>query len=345
MRRLPLSVGAVAGLALVLLLPGQAAAGPVDRGEGDQEGPAGGRDGQTIHAEAVVFDESANGRGDSAGPLTSTSTSWSPPPCWYAPTWTPEQLRAHAEEFWDPASQPAGHGQSALGWMWDHYDEGNPYTGFNEEEAGNGMWWGPVENENHPDIMERLSCSEIPFWVETGDVPDVENALSPEVLAELAYERLRVPGTSVELSPADLDGQVVNLATWAWSDGGDFAPVSVTARLESWGIWATTTARPVSLRLDPGTGDAVSHPASGECAIGADGAVGSPFDPSRAEDDPPCGVTYLRATPAGETYPLTASITWEIGWEGSDGSGDVLPDAVFETTYDVEVQEIQAIVR
>ncbi|MDT0347896.1 hypothetical protein RM590_35865, partial [Streptomyces sp. DSM 44938] len=59
---------------------------------------------------------------------------------------------------------------------------------------------------------------------------------------------------------------------------------------------------------------------------------------------PPCGVTFLRATQDAGAYPLTASLTWEITWEGSDGAGGVLPDGVFETTYDVTVEEIQTII-
>jgi enoyl reductase len=56
-------------------------------------------------------------------------------------------------------------------------------------------------------------------------------------------------------------------------------------------------------------------------------------------------VTYLRATHATGSYGLTASLTWEISWEGSDGSGASLPSGVFETTHEITVSEVQAIVR
>ncbi|MBB0228621.1 hypothetical protein FOE67_03620 [Streptomyces calidiresistens] len=154
--------------------------------------------------------------------------------------------------------------------MWRHYDGGNPYEDFNSEEAGNGMWWGAVQNPNEPDILARGSCSNIPFWVETGEVPDVEGALSPLILAELAYERIRVPETNITLSPEREDRQVVNLPTWIWADTGDFSPVAVTASLDGWDIWAT---------------------------------------------------------------------------EGSGDTGDTLPTAVFDTTHDIEVMEVQAVVR
>jgi hypothetical protein len=63
------------------------------------------------------------------------------------------------------------------------------------------------------------------------------------------------------------------------------------------------------------------------------------------EEGPPCGVTYLRATSNSGPYELKASMTWKISWEGSDGTRDGLPDGTFETTEDVDVQEVQAINR
>ncbi|GAA3868973.1 hypothetical protein [Streptomyces sedi] len=248
-----------------------------------------------------------------------------------------------AETGWTADGQ-SGHAAAAIGWMWNHYDGGDPYTDFNAEEADEGMWWGAVENPSEPDVLERMSCTEIPFWAETGVVPDVENALSPSVLAELAYERIRVPETEVSFSPADLDGQVVNLPTWIWAESGEYDPVAVTASLESWGISATTTATPTALTVEPGTADAETRPASGSCPINGDGSIGAPYG---GDEDavPPCGLTYLRATHGGGNYPLTASITWSITWEGTGDTGGTLPDATFATTHEVQVNEIQSVVR
>ncbi|KAB8167254.1 hypothetical protein FH609_012815 [Streptomyces sp. 3MP-14] len=340
MRRLILPT-ALAVPPLLLLAAGTAAADPLTRTGGSSEH---GDVGAAASAQDVTFDESDNGDG---GPLTTTARNWSPPPCWYAPRWNPDQLNEFAEEAWDPSTE-TGTAASALGWMWNHYDSGEPYTDFNAEEAGNGMWWGPVENPSEPDLLERTSCSEIPFWVENGVVPDVENALSPQVLAELAYERIRVPDTEVTFSPAALDGQVVNLPTWVWAESGDYDQVAVTATLESWDIWATTTARPTALTIEPGTPDAETHPASGSCPINEDGSIGTPYPAGDGDGEdaiPPCGLTYLRATHDAASYPLTASITWSIAWEGSGGTGGTLPDATFATTHEVQVNEIQSIVR
>ncbi|MDT0267931.1 hypothetical protein RM844_16750 [Streptomyces sp. DSM 44915] len=221
-----------------------------------------------------------------------------------------------------------------------NYGEDGTYPNYNIDLQGEGMFWQVVRNENYPDREAQWECESRTFWVDFGDAPpaDVPQAVDIELLAELAYERIRVPDTEIEMNPGG--AQTVNLATWLWLEQGAFEPVSVTASLDGYGLSATTTATPVGLSIDPGTADAVSHPGSGECAIDA------PAYRSGLEgQDPPCGVTYLRSTAAGAAYSLTASVRWEIAWEGSDGSGGVLPDGVFETSYDVTVDEVQTIVQ
>jgi predicted heme/steroid binding protein len=64
----------------------------------------------------------------------------------------------------------------------------------------------------------------------------------------------------------------------------------------------------------------------------------------RCRQDTPCGIRYLRAN-NGTPYQLSASVTWQITWQGSNGTGGDLPDGTFETTQDMNVQEIQSINR
>ncbi len=284
----------------------------------------------------VVFDRSKNGSGNSAGALTS-STSWTPPPCWYAPKYTPEQLQKEMEPIWDAGS--TGHEWDAE--QRDRYVNGHPYKDFNKDKTGEGYFWDSFVNEDFPPGWD--SCDEEPFWVDQGDPPpaNIENAVTPEILAELAYAEIRVPSTEVTLAPA---GETkVNLPTWAWLDAADFKPVSVTASVPVIGISATATAEPVSLRIQPGTKDAVTYPASGVCEIN-DGRIGEPYAKGNADRTPPCGVKYLRSSGDG-TYPLRATLTWKIQWTGSGGAGGDLPDGTFGAEQNVVVQEIQAVNR
>ncbi len=296
--------------------------------------------GASVAASGITYSSSEGGTG--VGSVDST-TSWSPPACYYAPTHTPEEYRA----FWAELSSEfygAGHlpeDKEALRQsLSDLYGPDGEYPDYNVDRQGEGMFWQAVRNEEHPDRTAQFACEPRTFWVDFGDAPpaDVPQVVDIAMLAELAYERIRVPDTVVELNPVGV--QTVNLPMWVWLPVGEFGPVSVTASLEGYGLSATTTAAPVGLRVVPGTGDAVVYPGSGECPVDAPAYHGG-----LVGQEPVCGVTYLRSTGEGGVYSLSASLRWEITWEGSDGSGGTLPDGVFETTYDLTVDEVQTVVR
>ncbi len=128
-------------------------------------------------------------------------------------------------------------------------------------------------------------------------------------------------------------------STTAIADLGHGEPLPGT------GLSAATTAEPVSLHIDPGTSDAQTHPASGDCEINADGSIGEPYTKGKADATPPCGVTYLRATGSDGPSPLQATVTWNITWTSTTGEGGDLPDGTFGATQDVTVQEIQSVNR
>jgi enoyl reductase len=334
---------AAASLALVpgTAYAGKGGGGTVQNG-GQPPKQEGGVDGDTLSATAggVSYDKSHNGSGPSVGQLASV-TNWSPPPCWYTPTWTPQQFKDYVEPIWAVDSTGAEWDASQE----DRYVKGNPYTNFNLDKTGKGYWWNSYVPDGGAAVPGALDCNEPYFWVDTGAAPpaNIKNALTPEILSQLAYERIRVPDTDINLNPAG--GQTVNLSTWAWLDKATFKPVSVTATADLLGIWATTTATPVALHLDPGTPDADVYPASGNCPINPDGSIGTPYVKGSGNAAPPCGVVYRRATPDGDTYPLRATITWSVSWTGSGGTGGDLPEGTFGHTTALTVQEIQTVNR
>ncbi len=232
------------------------------------------------------------------------------------------------------AGVPGAHlgGRGSTGHQWDneqrkkYTNPDDPEKDFNKHKSGKGYWWGSYVDKSFPPGWD--SCTKDYFWVDQGDPPpaDVENAVTPEILAELAYSEIRVPGTEVTLAPAQ--ATKVNLPTWAWLDGAQFQPVSVTASVPEIGISATATAEPVSLKIQPGTPDAETYPASGVCEID-NGRIGEPYAKGKANRTPPCGVQYLRSSGDG-TFPLQATVTWEVHWTGSGGTGGDLPDGEFE---------------
>ncbi len=298
---------------------------------GDQEGGS-----LTATAGGISYDESKNGSGPRSGTIAPTGD-YSPPPCWYAPAYTPAQFKKEREAVWAVDS---------TGPLWDldqrkRYVEGKPYKNFNLDKAGKGYWWSSFPNTTYPPGWDK--CEEPTFWVDENEPPPADlPAIDAEILAKLAYARIRVPGTKVSLAPK---GETkVNLPTWAWLDGAEFKPVSVTARVDVLDIEATTTAEPVSLKIDPGTPDAETYPASGVCDLVGD-RIGTPYAKGKAKETPPCGVKYLRSSGDG-SYPLKATVTWKIRWTGTGVDGEqTLPDGEFGAEQDVVVQEIQSINR
>nr|WP_324786374.1 hypothetical protein [Streptomyces sp. H51] len=320
------------------------AGGPIDKGTTTSDRHAG-LAGEKLYA-AISYDTSKNGSGRSAGAVAVKGSSWTPPACWLAPRWTAKQFAKETEAgYKDVTTDPdqPSYAKNATQQFRDIYKDGK-YKNYNLDKQDEGMWWGAVENPNAP-ILERTACNTtLPFWVENGETPDVKNAITPEILAGLAYEQIRVPGTEVTLAP---DGTTkVNLPTWAWLDKGEFKPVSVTASITAPGLnmQATTVARPVSLQIRPGTEDARTYPASGECAINDNGSIGEPYAKGKADETPPCGVQYLRSSGDG-TFKLQGTVTWEITWTGTGGAGGDLPDGTFGNDQDVTVQEIQSVNR
>ncbi|MEC4016503.1 hypothetical protein [Streptomyces sp. H27-D2] len=306
--------------------------------------------GETLTAsvtETKIKISRSGGKSGSTG-LTSTNGNWTPPVCWYEPVATPKQLKSSVEKMdaysdFIPVAPGLEWGQITFEKYLAKKSELTKYDDYAVPQEGKGMWYRGVINPNREDEAEVDSCSNILFFVPDGAKPKAPEMVSPEILAGYAYDEIRVPDTKAKMKP---DGkQTVNLPTWIWLDKAKFQPVKAKATLPGTGLWAETTATPVSLHIDPGTKDAKAFPTSGDCPINKDGSIGTPYAKGKANQDPPCGVSYLRATTNTPPHKLKATLTWEISWKGSGDTGDTLPNGTFGTTTDVTVQEHQAVNR
>ncbi|WP_328537301.1 hypothetical protein [Streptomyces sp. NBC_00344] len=302
------------------------------------------------HSQIVISYPKGGSKGRT-GSLASIDPNWKPPACWYEPVFTPEGLK-------DFVTSSGGDGDVGIHESWygtklwtDHYKDGKTETNMDDSQstaAGyknyntgkDGYFWRSVAPDDS--AHDSWDCGRIMFWQDGHSVPKVPHTPTPKMLADYAYNQVKVPETDIELKPEAKS--TVNLPTWIWLDKGTFKDVVVRAALPHTDLWAETTAKPVSLHLDPGTADADTFPASGTCAFNKDGSIGTPYKTGDAEQTPPCGIDYLHAT-NGTPYRLKASITWKISWRGSGGARGDLPDGTFETTQDMNVQEIQAINR
>ncbi|MFG1809361.1 hypothetical protein [Streptomyces sp. NPDC049040] len=317
----------------------------------------GGNDGGALSAGVTYTYPSGKSTGSATVPLGSSDVSWTPPPCWIGPVGDPETFKKKLLQSVKDTNVPgqANYALEAMQELQQHYEEGRTwaasgdgYKDFNLDKQGKGQFWGPVMNPDS-DSPERFDCnSTLPFWVDNGKLPPpgTQNVITAEMLSRLAYARTRVPGVTVVTSPVTT--QTVNLPTWLQLTQ-KYTRVQVRASIDIGGgqeIWAQTTADPANVHIDPGTGDATLHPASGDCPVAADGSVGSAYngDPAAV---PPCGMTYRRSTAATGPYRLDVTATWHVTWVGSDGGGThPLPDGVVHNpAQDLTVREIQSVVR
>ncbi|MFE8962910.1 hypothetical protein [Streptomyces iakyrus] len=326
-------------VALTGLVTFPATAGGFDAVGSQQKKTSGDSSGPTLESRVSITVKGTKAKG--SGPITSTAVDWEPPACWYEPYWKAKDFKTFNEAKWS-MYESAGGEPEGIADVQARYKKGHPYKDFNVAKNDEGMWWVAVKNPEMKDDPAANTCTRDPFWVDNGENPGVPQAIDTETLAGLAHQRTVVPPTRISLAPNARS--TVNAPTWVWLDKGAFKPVSVTASLPGTGLWATTTAKPVSLHLEPGTADAETLPASGECLINDDGSIGEPYARGKGELTPPCGVRYLRSSGDG-TYGLEATLTWEITWDGAGGTGGGLPNGTFATTTQVPVQEIQSVNR
>jgi len=338
---------------LILAAPAHAAGGPRD-GTGASSNQQGGKDDTGIYAAASVQYSGATTK-TGVGNVSSADVNWTPPSCWYAPYMGAKDFKKKMSgdiKKWTNDPAITGTADSAIGEMQRHYEDDYGWTDtpgykdYNVDKDGEGMFWAGVENPNEPDYLKRTACSDIPFWVDNGEPPppQYEEAITPEMLSALAYQHMVLPGTKVTLAPEAITK--VNLPTWAWLDEATFDEVQATAAINvpGFNIQATTTAKPKSLTLSPGTADATTIPADGGCPI-VDGRIGEPYAKGRAKETPPCGIVYHRSS-NGETIPLKASLTWEISWTGTGQAAPAdMPDGTIEATQNITVEEIQSVNR
>ncbi|CAM5383703.1 hypothetical protein SALBM135S_06983 [Streptomyces alboniger] len=340
-----------AGLAALFAVLLTVQTAPVARADltnsgGDSKEAKGGRNGRQITVQTKV-QTSVNGNTASSrtGDLSSADSNWTPPACWYEPAFSPKEIERTVKAwrgFGDGVPLFDGVGEFVGDYLDSRYKEGKPYKDYNLDKQGKGMFWAAAVNPNRKDDPEASACDKQPFWVDEGETPKEPLAVTPKILAEYAYDELPVPSTDVTMAPEGTTK--VNLPTWVWLDRARFKKVSVTASIPGSGLSATTTAEPVALTLDPGTEDAETHPASGECPI-EDGKIGTPRAKGTPGDTvPPCGVSYLRSSGDG-SYELGATVTWKISWTSTTGEGGDLPDGRFGTDQQVAVEEIQSVNR
>ncbi len=231
-----------------------------------------------------------------------------------------------------PSSGPGGGTGTPVGGGGDGGDGSDPYPRCRYVEvdyqdpggqpAESGAWYMVVCSPDGKD----------PWTHGPVFVPDGENgqpAPSPEQVAQMARNRLRLPAPTIAANP--VGDQLVNLPTWLWLS--TWQPVSATASVP--GVSVTAVATPTLVSWSMGDGAVVT------CA-----GPGTPFRPGgdpRAPS-PDCGHTYRTssANQPGHAFPVTATVHWTVTWSGAGQSG-TFPDLTTTGNAAFRVAESQAL--
>lgn len=256
---------------------------------------------------------------------------YKPPTCILTRKYSAEEMETSVHQALDPPS--VGHDYKTR--VFEEYGDFH--------KGDDGAWWGwtPTETATPDEAIACINRTPLYQWFDTATPPTpAQIGITAEDLAMMALEWVRVPSVRFTSSPAVT--QTVNLPTWLWTESTAFDEVEVTASLEGIGLSSTVTAKPEKLVINPGTESAEVH--DSRCLpAGASGRIGVPYAKG-ARGAPPCGVTYRRASTAGD-YQLSATLTWSVTWTSSTGEGGTLTDATSAgDPQPVAVQEIQTVV-
>ena len=113
---------------------------------------------------------------------------------------------------------------------------------------------------------------------------------------------------------------------WFWTDRT--SPVSTTASIP--GLSATLTATPTSSRYAISDGTTLSCP-----------DLGTPYDAGRPSAGQHSDCTHTFDDRGRST--VTATVDWELSWVASDGESGTLPPVAKTTTFDLDLDEGQAV--
>ena len=156
----------------------------------------------------------------------------------------------------------------------------------------------------------------------------------PVVLAAQAESKLTLVKPTVDSSPAPGKAQVVQLPTWAWMPKAQWAPISATASVPGESVTATATPDQLSFSWGDGTSTTCQGPGTPYVAGTSNASASSPT----------CGHTYrvTSASAADQQFPVAATLSWKIAWNGG-GQAGTFPDLATSTTVRWTVEQVESV--
>jgi len=224
-----------------------------------------------------------------------------------------------------PGSPAEGNGGGG-GIVSCQYSDANPSTGGSPEV------FNPVSGQQY--FLVCLDANGQVVFAQIVTFNPAAPAIDSGTLARQAWKQLPLVFPTPHTSPDRGSPQYAGLPSWLWISSADWQPRSATASVP--GLSATVTATPSRVDWDMGDG----RP-SEQCG------QGTAYDPARPARDQStdCSHTYADAssTRADGVFHAVATMWWTVSWQATDGSQGTLPDVFRTTTFDLRVDEIEAL--
>ena len=186
-----------------------------------------------------------------------------------------------------------------------------------------------VPPENAPLLFGAVSL----FW---SAAPPVAPTLTPEQAAEIVVAGMGLSAVDIGIVPEPGPASVglVGLPVWMWAQRtpNTWGPLTRTAN--AGGVTITATARVNQVVWDMGDGDKVT------CTT--PGTVYSDEYGDRMSPD--CGHRYTETSVGlpGDAYPVSATSSWIVDWNGGGRSGQISVELSAQTQ--IQVGELQVLV-
>jgi hypothetical protein len=209
------------------------------------------------------------------------------------------------------------------------------YTKINPKPPANSPAWKGKDPKTN-DLYFR-SCSDGGqdnpdgfVVVPTGQPPTPQ--VDPQQLAQRAVDSMTLLGPDIA-SPRATGKYTVGVPMWMWVNQGATTYGPNMASASAGGITVTATAKVSKIVWQMGDGSNVT------CS-----GPGTPYAASEGmSQSPTCGHVYSKTSAGARSgkYPLTATSTWTIDWQGGGAAGQLTE--VRQTNVQVAIGEVQVV--
>ncbi|MFD7708585.1 ATP/GTP-binding protein [Streptomyces sp. NPDC059786] len=162
--------------------------------------------------------------------------------------------------------------------------------------------------------------------------PPAQETVDPAVLAQRAVDSMTLLGPDIA-SPRAAGTYTVGVPMWMWVNQSATTYGPNTASASAGGITVTAVAKVSKIVWQMGDGASVTCNGPGTAYQASDGMAQSPT----------CGHVYSKTSAAARNgkYPLTATSTWTIDWQGGGAAGQLIQTR--QTNVQVAIGELQVV--